>query len=587
MSRFPLQLTLLWLMGVLSNAAAAGLNDRDVARLLPETIVGYVEVREPQTVMAGILDHPLNTRIQGMEIFTAATQSKEYRNFLTGRKFFELQIGMDWRPAIETLTAGGIYAAVDGGTEGVVVLVRAKDEATMENFRLKILELTRLNGEENKPDDYRELSIYKLDKGGAAVVREWLVVTNNADLGKGVLDRLLDAPNAPDEEKPSAEVAGTLSASPEFQQAAQMRDPQSQAWAFVNLKALREAGAAQKMFEGQAENPLAELLVGGIQSTLQHSPCVSSDLTLSEDTVQLRLSTPWQADWIPEQRAYFFGPEGDGKAHSLPAVPDTLLTLATYRNVSEMWLRAGDLFDEQMNDKLAEADSGLSTVFAGRDFGEEILGSFEPQIGIVVARQDFTDVSPVPAIRLPAFAMVLTMRDPETMRSELRRTFQSAVGFFNIVGAQNGNPQLEMDIRKLDDVDLITSRYLPAKGDKDSKTAPIIYNFSPSAGFSGSRFVLSSTASLAQQLATAPPVQTDAGVNTRMMLDAGILSETLDDNREQLIAQNMLEEGRSREEAEAAIGLLLELVRNIKDAALTLDRKDQQLHLQFSIRVNP
>lgn len=588
MSRLRFRFAILWLtVGALSSAASASANEGVVPRLLPETIVGYLEVPEPQTVMARILDHPLSTRIQGMEVFTKATQSKEYRSYLTGRKFFELQIGMDWRPAIEALTAGGIYAAVDGGTQGVVILTRAKDEATMENFRVKILELTRLTGEDKNPDDYRGLSVYKLDKGGAAVVREWLVYTNNADLGKGVLDRLLDSPNAPDDEKPAAEVVGTLSAKAEFQRATQMRDAQSQAWAFINLQALRDAGAAQKMFEGQSENPLAELLIGGIQSTLQHSPCVSSDLILSEDTAQLRLSTPWQADWIPEQRAYFFGPDGDGKAPSLPAVPETLLTLATYRNVSDMWLRAGDLFDEQMNDKLAEADSGLSTIFAGRDFGEEILGSFEPEIGIVVARQDFTNVLPTPAIRLPAFAMVLTMRDPETMRSELRRTFQSAIGFFNIVGAQSGNPQLEMDMQKLGDVDLITSRYLPAKGDKDSRTAPIIYNFSPSAGFAGSRFVLSSTASLAQQLAASPPVETDAGVNTRMMLDAGVLSKTLDDNREQLISQNMLEEGRSREESEASIDLLLEFIRNVKDSALTLDRKDQQLNLQFSIRVNP
>jgi hypothetical protein len=594
MSHFPLRLIVFWLAaGAFVDANSAVGNDGVVARLLPETTVGFLEVSEPSVVMARILDHPLSTRIQAMDVFTKATQSKEYRSFLTGRKLFELQIGMDWRPAIEALTAGGIYAAADGVTEGLVLLVRAKDEAVMENFRVKILELTRLSGEQKKPDDYRGLSIYKLDKGGAAVVRDWLVVTNNADLGKGVLDRLLDAQgNSDDAEEPvekadPAGVVGTLSANAEFQRATQMRDPQSQVWAFANLKSLRDAGKAKKIFEGKAENPLAELLAGGIQSTLQQAICVSSNLTLTDDSVQLRLSTPWQADWIPEERTYFFGPDGNGKAPALPVVPETLLTLATYRNVSEMWLRAGDLFDEQINDKLAEADSGLSTVFAGRDFGEEILGSFEPQIGIVVARQDFTAVSPVPAIRLPAFALVMTLREPEVMRSELRRTFQSAIGFFNIVGAQNGNPQLEMDMQKSGDVDLITSRYLPLKKDQDSTSAPIIYNFSPSAGFSGSRFVLSSTASLAQQLAAAPVAQSDAGVNTHLMLDAGVLTKTLDDNREQLISQNMMTEGRSREESEASIDLLLEFIRNVKDAGLTLDQKDEQLNLQLRITVNP
>jgi hypothetical protein len=252
-----------------------------------------------------------------------------------------------------------------------------------------------------------------------------------------------------------------------------------------------------------------------------------------------------------------------------------------------MWLRAGDLFDEQTNDQLAEADSNLSTVFAGRDFGEEILGSLEPQIGLTVVRQSFENKTPVPAIKLPAFALVMKLRDPETMRSELRRTFQSAIGFFNIVGAQQGNPLLEMDMQKNGDVDMITSRYLPAKKDKDSTSAPIIFNFSPSVGFVGDRFILSSTAELAQQLAEAPSTETlKAGVNTSLKLLVPAISESLADNREQLISQNMLEEGHSREEAEAAIGLLFEIVQCFKGAWMNLERVDQQLSLGLSLEVN-
>jgi DNA-binding transcriptional MerR regulator len=92
---------------------------------------------------------------------------------------------------------------------------------------------------------------------------------------------------------------------------------------------------------------------------------------------------------------------------------------------------------------------------------------------------------------------------------------------------------------------------------------------------------------LAQQLAAAPVAQSDAEVNTHLMLDAGVLTKTLDDNREQLISQNMMTEGRSREESEASIDLLLEFIRNVKDAGLTLDQKDEQLNLQLRITVNP
>ena len=569
------------LLGLTVSALQAA--DVHPSQLLPETTVGYIEITKPGELLATVIDHPISKHIQGMDVYNQAIQTEAYRSYLTGRKFFEIQIGAEWRPAVEALTSGGIAAGYDAATQGGVLLVRGKDEATMENFRAKLLEMTRLSGGDSaKPDDYRDVKIYRIQSGGAAVVRDWLVLTNKGDLGKKVLDRLLDANDQ------DAEVAGTLSANAQFKAAVLTRRADSHAWGFGDLQAVRDAGGAKKVFEDKAENPLAELLIGGIQSTLQKSPYFTLDLSASLSGLDLNLTTPWRADWVPEERAYFFGPENSGSAPALPEVPDTLMTLSTYRNVSEMWLRAGDLFEEQVNDKMAEAEGVLSTIFAGKDFGEEILGALAPEIGIVVTRQDFVDVKPVPSIKLPAFAMVLKLKDPETMRSELRRTFQSAIGFFNIIGAQEGGrPQLEMDMQKNGDVDLIMSRYVAEKKDYDSTSANIIYNFSPSVGFAGDRFVLSSTAALAKQLTEAPDARpADATVNTVVALHAPAIGEALADNREQLISQNMLEEGHSREEAEAAIGLLFELVRCLNGAGLTLERGDGTLALKLNIDVN-
>lgn len=584
MSRIILRFSAgLFVASAFIQSAGLSAGELHATQLLPESTVGYVEVSNPPAIVATILDHPLSAHIQNMEVFRKATASQGYGTYLTGRKFFEIQIGSEWRPAIEALTAGGVYAGFDTATQGAVVLVKGRDETTMENFRVKILELTRLNGGKSAtPDDYRGVTVYGIQNGGAAIVRDWLVVTNKGDLGKKVLDLLLDAaPDHADGESP-----GTLSANTEFKAAMAARRNVSQAWAFLNLQAMRNAGGAEKLFQGKVENPLAELLLGGIQSTLQHSQLLTADLGIATSGLSLQFSTPWQADWIPEERAWYFGPDNAGSAPALPEVPETLMTIGTWRNVSEMWLRAGDLFDEQTNDKFAEADSNLSTVFAGRDFGEEILGSFDAQIGLVVTRQDFADAKTVPAIKLPAFALVLKLRDPETMRSELRRTFQSAIGFFNIVGAQNGQPQLEMDMQKAGDVDLITSRYLPEKKDRESTSAPIIYNFSPSVAFAGERFVLSSTATLARQLSEAPAADRDTGVNTSMTINAASVGDALQDNREQLVSQNMLQEGHSREEAEAAIDLLFQVVRCFKGAGIDLNRERDQLTLKMTLNVN-
>jgi len=61
------------------------------------------------------------------------------------------------------------------------------------------------------------------------------------------------------------------------------------------------------------------------------------------------------------------------------------------------------------------------------------------------------------------------------------------------------------------------------------------------------------------------------------------LRDALLDNREQLVTQNMLTEGNSREEAEAAIGLLLEVMTHFNGAGLQLKADKDRLSLQFRI----
>lgn len=588
MNRVAFSVILLTLHCVPCTAAAADdLPTLAAPQLLPGTMTLYAEIPRPRDLVSTLLDHPLRASLEAHHAVRRFMQTQPWRNFLTGRKFFELQMGMEYREALTAITEGGIFAGLDPVERTAVLLIRGRDAATMETVRQKLLELTRLNQQSAGTADreYRGIAVYRVGDAGAAVVGRWLVFVNQREVGLAILDRLLDAETADD--SPAIADSSVLASQPTFAAAAAARPTSSSLWAFLNLEALRADDRLRQKLEGQAANPLAELLAGGLQSTLQHTPYVTAALQLQTSGAQVSLAAPWDAAWIPETRHWYFGPDGSGTAPALPTVPQTLLTLGSWRDVSEMWLRAGDLFDARMNDQLATADSSLTTLFAGRDFGEEILGSFEPQLGLIVTRQDFGDTRPQPAIRLPAFALVLQLREPERMTRELRRTFQSMVGFFNVVGAMEGRPQLEMDMRKLGGAELITSVYLPEDTEQNSTTAPLIFNFSPSVGFAGHRCVIASSQQLAEQLITAPEPATGTGpeANSFVELQLPVLQQILADNREQLISQNMLEEGHTREEAENQMDLLLELLGCFRGAGLTLTRQPQSLQLQLKLDV--
>ncbi len=351
------------------------------SRFFPGSTVAYLEVPDPKSVISLVFDHPLREKIESLEPYRAATRSDEYKKFLFGRTMVEAQVEMPWREALETFLAHGVCVALDSQSNGLAVIVHGKDAESMTLLREKLLEFAKLapNPERIKEAEYRGVTVNQIDKVLFAVHGERMLVTNQKDLGKQIVDQMLDG-------------GESLADQPRFKSALETRREDLLAWGFVDVETIRDANVADNVFYDQINQPVAELIFGGIQSSLQQTSFATASLQGDASQFQLVLDMPYQADWIPESREYYFGPDGGGRAPQMPSLPETLFAMSTYRNFSEMWLRAGDLFNADTNDALAQADATLTTLFAGRDFGEDILGSFQPEVGFIAVRQDFADV---------------------------------------------------------------------------------------------------------------------------------------------------------------------------------------------------
>jgi hypothetical protein len=573
------------ILAILSSATGFAFgDDRTAAELLPPSTVVFAEIRQPEKLLNTVYDHQLARRIEALDQVRSALAKKEYLDLKAGVAIVELQMGVPWRKIVGQATGGGLVIALDAKTQGVVVLARATDKTTQSKLIETLVNLAKLdaknkgNPEPIKTAEYRGIKAYAADQSKFAVVEDWLVMTNKDELGRQIVDRLLDEPKE------------SLAGDAQFAKAHRAVSDSTTAWGYVNTTALRDAGLAKELFGGKAENPLIEFLAGGILSTLQKTPYVALSLDVNDRQLRLSATAPHDRAWAGDTREYFFGPQGVGVAPSRLLGEETIACLSGYRDASAMWLRAGDLFDEKTNEELAKAESGLSTLFSGKDIGEDILGAFRPAGQIVVVRQIFPEGQPAPAIKLPAFALVAELKDPAKMQPELRRTFQSLIGFLNIVGAMNGQPQLDLDMEKSDAMQLVTATYVADPNSKDPAGLKINYNFAPSIAFAGSRFVVASTTGLAKTLATAsatdrPSVDASRVVNTDAVLHFDALREILADNRGQLVAQNMLSEGRTKEEAEKAVGVLLELVGWFDRVALSLDTTQNELRLSVDIGI--
>jgi hypothetical protein len=578
-------LSVLFVGGFVRAEAPKGI-DCSATELLPPTVVAVAQASDLGSAIETILNHPLRRRIESLPAYSEIVKSGALEQVKLGVAGFETSMGKPWKVAIDTLTDGGITFALDSSTNGFAFLIKSSDIDMLERLQRFLLALGQMQqGKLSaiEQGDYRGFTAYALSKELRLVLlNQWMLITNKSDLGKLIIDQYIDR------KKDSLHSSETFSIAVKEQGIHLQGSGPPLMSAYVDIAALRSAGIAKQLYSEKSDNPLAEVLLGGVIANLRHTPFLTVALAVNNSGAHLQLSSRHQRHWEPP-REYFFGDQQLAVAPQLLKVENRLFAMSAHRDLSQMWLRSDDLLTDQANDGIAKADSQLTTFFSGRDFGGEILGALDSGVQIVGQSQDFTDTLPRPAIKLPAFAIQFRMKKPEETAPEFRRLFQSFIGFLNVVGAMDGQPQFDLDMETIDAAKLFTATYIAAPDKRESIDAPINYNFSPAIAFADDKVIFSSTVPLARELATlmeSDPAET-ANLNTEFMFDASTLKQILNDNQSQLVANNMIEKGHDKQAADTEINLLLDLVGMFKDFKADLGVTAEKVVLNLRLNVAP
>jgi hypothetical protein len=590
-------------------AARAAKDNPSAAELMPDSMVAYVEINRPAELIDRVMDHPLRKQLEQLPDYRKAVDGPDFKQFLDVVGLVENRAGVQWRPALETITGGGVAIGLDIKSQGVVMLVKPQDAATATSVREAVFGLAREDakskGQPNpiKTKDYRGLTAYEVGETWISNFGPWLMLTNKTDLAKTMADQFLDG-------------GANLAAGKEFASAratAIAREGDAPvAWGFVRLAPLREMGLAKELLNPQekSDNPGIELLFGGLLSTLKNTPFLTSTLNVDRDGLKLSFSAPHDPAWVPAERKFYFGPA------DAPLRPTgTVLSVTTYRDLPGLWKAAPDLFNEGVAAQLAKADSDLSMFLGGKSFGADILGSIEPQIQWVTARQDYHAAGvPEPTIRLPSSALVVRIKAgaAKTVQRPFKLAFQSGVALANVNAAMTGRPMLEMKNETRGPSEILYGAYeppdaKPANGSKDKAKGAdpddpkkagdkkpeddIYYNITPALVMSDDYLMLCTTRQIAEELADLAAKQGHGKIgaiaeNTRIEADGIIAAELLRLNREQLVSQNMLEKGHDRAAAEKEVDSLLTLVDFIRNATIRLFPNDKTVRLEVELKTN-
>jgi hypothetical protein len=552
--------------------------DKTASQLLPGSIVAYVEIPRPAELIDSVLDHPLAKEIEAHPDYQKYLQSPQYQQYQEVVKVVEAKLGMPLRTAATTLAAEGIYLGGDLATQGAVLLVKSSDEKCTAKAQETFVELARAQaaqegrGDPIKVEKQGDTDVYSLGEVRYATHGRWLIVTNKQLLLSAVLNNFGDE-------------ASSLAQDSQFQVVYKERPTEASLWSYVDFRLIRAAGLLKELAKRKSDNPVAELLAGGVIAAVPDAPYVTGTLNFDGKKLGLALAMPANVPAAAKRREFYFSADGRGNAPPLLAPKQAILSISTYRDFGSMWRNAPDLFNEQVNAGFAEAETGLSTFFSGRNFRDEILGNLQPGMQLVVARQEYKDVTP--ALKLPAGALVVRMKNPEETARIFKITFQSAIGFLNVIGGMNGVDPFDVNAERSDGLIVVTAEYLPPKDEALRKAAPPQFNVSPTAIFFGDKFILASSKPLALEVLESvrkePPA--DKQVNSAIQADLAVLHQTLADNTESLVTQNLLQKGHDRAAAEKEIKGLLDALGHLKTTSLKLLADEKSLSFTWEVEL--
>jgi hypothetical protein len=382
----------------------------------------------------------------------------------------------------------------------------------------------------------------------------------------------------------------SLAVNPSYQAARRTVRPDAIARVFVNLKPLMGLPQFSKVFKQQNNNPLAALAFAGILEATNNSKWLALGLNIENKTLALQASVDGKTI-NPASPAAFALPKNKNEG-PLPnlSVPRRIAALSLYRDLHQFYSAKDELFPERTSG-LIFFENMMGIFFSGRDLTEEVLAETKPEIRFVVAEQKYDPSKGIPQIKLPAFAAVLRLRNPEKFKEVAEEAWQKALGLINFTRGQQAMQGLIID-RPVHNGTTYSMAYFSTSGIDDKNKLEQRFNIRPALAMPGDYLILSSTDGLARDLIDTlnqemqQKVKPIAETHSMVEIDTSQLKSILKENRDTMVRNDMVKKGNTQEEAEAGIDLLITLINLIERAKLGLGTHDRLTQARLEIKLN-
>lgn len=575
----------------LAVAAAVGpLTARQGAAAEPARWIGrdaavYLELARPGPLADRLLDPQIQKALRAIPPYAKAIDSGKFAQARKALERVASTLDTTWEQGLRDLTGGGIVLAVEGTPPRLVLMVTPTDPAVLERAVAAVRDLARDdaaargNPDPIRRDEYRGVPAYALpQKGAYAIVEGRLVVADGSPALKAVIDRAVGG----------EAIESTLAGDAAWTARREQVTPDVLGWGFARLDRLRTLDPKRFVIDDDGK-PRTVALLGSWLDVFKQAGWASATLRWSGEDLAAELTLPAPAGGVAEPFRGFVPAVGSGTFVPLE-VPGTIASLSLWRDVARVWEARAELFPPEVVQNLAKLDGLAGQFFGGRDFGSDVLGALGNNWRLIVARQDYDAMKPVPDTKLPAFALVADLKpDDNDFARRLKVAFQTVVGLTNVAAAQSKTPPLELGSETFEGVTITTTRFMlpkdpPAAGEPVNQR----HNFSPSVVQVDDHFVLSSSLGLTRALIRALKQPTNPAAATLVLAaDGPELARLLERNQERLVMQNMLDKGHDKTQAKQDVGTLIQLLRLLGRGRVAVTDGAETVRLGINFALDP
>jgi len=398
---------------------AARAETKDPLRFFPPQTDVVIKVEKPRALIESVLKHDLAKEAQQLQIVRDFLDGANARKFFQLITYFERELGATWPDLVDKVAGGGIAVGLkyaEGDAPALLVL-QGTDESAVAKFMdlsLKVLEeeLTRQGAKEMPArKKYQGVEAIEISKELAiARIGDALLLSNkNFALKAGIDQHITNGKDA--KALNMANASGP-------REGLKILPTGPAAWMWLNLQPVKMLPKAKDLLTTPRNDVVQTVLFADILDVVRRSDYVVAGLYQEGADFRLTVRMPAGRDGAaPDVELHL--PKDPKVPHSLPLLEPkgVLFSYSFYLDLDPLYRNRDAILPPKVAKDFADGEKQISRFLLGTSL-PQLFAQGGPHFRIVATQPaKVPEYKTEPEQKLPAFAVVVSMRDPAFAKS--------------------------------------------------------------------------------------------------------------------------------------------------------------------------